>query len=77
MSVGQRVEQGRDLGGERKRRAALCRMQPPDLARALRRGQRVRHGHDGRGADAGRHQDDRAVVVDEVEIASRRGGFND
>ena len=41
MSVGQGVEQGGDLGGERIRRDALRRMQPPDLARALRRGQRV------------------------------------
>jgi hypothetical protein len=35
------------------------------------------HGQHGCGADAGRDQYDRAAVIDEMEVATWSGGFDD
>ena len=47
------------------------------LAEVQSRSRRVRHGHDRGDTDTGGYQHDGDAVINEIEIASRRSGFED
>ena len=71
--VRERGEERAGLGGEGVVAAAACAVQPPDLPIGVLLRQRVEHGEDRGGADAGADQQDRRVGPVEDEGAARRG----
>src|SRR4051794_16494141 len=71
--VRQRSKQRTRLGGEGVVATAARALQPPDLAFGVFSGERVEHGEDGGGPDAGADQQHRRVGAVEDEGASRRG----